>query len=750
MPHRRTLAMTTPRRTERSFRRWSGAWAALLPVVLAVGCSATSLAERGDTRATIELVSMHRRESLFGGRQSTRSAPRPVVRNDYQQPRQVYPRAPQSQPVPQPVPANANSASPERMLAIARLFMVQGRTQEAHAIYRQLGRAPEPFPGASPPAASSAAATANQTAAKPGQIVAGAPNGPTAPSAQTAVTAPPASQAAASVPAPQPSNATVSAATKNTRQPSAAAPAANGPNDRTAPQSTQVVSAAQSSTASTPANSNVVSTSHQTAPASAASSAPVHHESRGWRATSKSRAAHSDDQASVASAAEKKAAKYWSAPTTESHAAESPAPEPTASVASRSGDEPLFELPANSPRPKRWNAAVNIHPGKFASPTVQDDTAQDDDDVVAQEETRGASPAEAPAEQGIAAGELPADEADDDAPGLMIIPNGTGAAEKLASVRKAIRREIAAVHPAPPSAGTLLTATALKEIHTPKVLELAQQLADADPKQRALAAQELGMAGAEARTALPVLRGRLTTEKDKLARVRMVEAIVRIVPDDPQAIALLCEMLQDKDDWRVRQLAAAALEATARGNDAAVVEKLAAAMNDWHPRVRAMVALTLGSFGPKAKAALPRLQFATTTDIPRVREAAQAAIDCISPGTPAEGAAAEGAPESIEPNELAERPGLLEPNELNEQPNELAEQPSDLAGPRELAEPIELARPALLPGIEADALELKRASQLRPVAKRASGDDEDDKGLYSGTLLDFDVPADKAIQSLTD
>jgi hypothetical protein len=45
-----------------------------------------------------------------------------------------------------------------------------------------------------------------------------------------------------------------------------------------------------------------------------------------------------------------------------------------------------------------------------------------------------------------------------------------------------------------------------------------------------------------------------------------------------------------------------------------------------------MVALSLGAFGERARDAVPRLEFAQSNDVPRVKESATAALSCIAGG----------------------------------------------------------------------------------------------------------------------
>lgn len=175
----------------------------------------------------------------------------------------------------------------------------------------------------------------------------------------------------------------------------------------------------------------------------------------------------------------------------------------------------------------------------------------------------------------------------------------------------------------------LITSDDLQEIHTDRVRGLLKQLKDPDPRQRAQAAYGLGQAHSEARTALPLLRRMLRTEGDSLARLRIAEAIARIAPHDEQAIAVIADGLSDTDNWQVRELSACLLDVAGPQPNPQVVIKLIGAMNDYHPRVRTMAALTLGSFGPQAGDAVARLRVAAKSDVGKVKEAASAALNVI-------------------------------------------------------------------------------------------------------------------------
>ncbi len=203
-----------------------------------------------------------------------------------------------------------------------------------------------------------------------------------------------------------------------------------------------------------------------------------------------------------------------------------------------------------------------------------------------------------------------------------------------------------------------------REMHTPLVLDGLELLTARDPRHRALGAMRIGAAGADARTAFPVLRKQLNVEGEKIVRLRIAEAILKWQPNDRRATDCLAELMTDQTDAELRQGAACAFAGAAAGHNPHAVVHLTEALDDANPRVRTMAALTLAQFGPAAADSVPRLEMAASSDVPRVQQAAAAALAAITkrpvqqPASPRPAqerpAAAKGV--SLEDDEDATRP----------------------------------------------------------------------------------------------
>jgi len=154
-------------------------------------------------------------------------------------------------------------------------------------------------------------------------------------------------------------------------------------------------------------------------------------------------------------------------------------------------------------------------------------------------------------------------------------------------------------------------------------------LSHPDAGVRALAAWKIGRLVAPSEEAVMALRNVVGDEENALVKVRMAEAVTKIVPDDVDAVELLIGSLSD-GNWEVRWLAAGSLDVAAEGPAAMLaVAKLAEALDDEHAKVRQMAALTLGSFGFLADGAQPQLRGALDDNDLYVRQAADAALGCI-------------------------------------------------------------------------------------------------------------------------
>jgi HEAT repeats len=176
---------------------------------------------------------------------------------------------------------------------------------------------------------------------------------------------------------------------------------------------------------------------------------------------------------------------------------------------------------------------------------------------------------------------------------------------------------------------TSLASADFREIHTPQVLEGLELLARPEPQHRALGAMRIGAAGAEARTALPVLRHVLATETNRKVSLRLAEAVLKIQPNDRIATGCLSDLLSDRNDWELRQNAANALGNAARARNTIAMARLTDALDDPHPNVRAAAAGSLALFGPAAIDSVSRLESAATTDIPSVQRVSSMALIAI-------------------------------------------------------------------------------------------------------------------------
>ncbi|HEV8070233.1 MAG TPA: HEAT repeat domain-containing protein [Planctomycetaceae bacterium] len=168
-----------------------------------------------------------------------------------------------------------------------------------------------------------------------------------------------------------------------------------------------------------------------------------------------------------------------------------------------------------------------------------------------------------------------------------------------------------------------------REIHTRPVLDGLELLSQPEPRHRLLGALRIGASGPEARTALPALRQLLGEEANKTVRLRIAEAILRLQPSDRSALEALSHFLIDPNDADLRQAAAGALGVASASSNLTAIVCLTDALDDASPRVRIMAALSLAQFGSSAVDAVPRLEMAATSDVPRMQRAALAALTAI-------------------------------------------------------------------------------------------------------------------------
>ena len=183
-------------------------------------------------------------------------------------------------------------------------------------------------------------------------------------------------------------------------------------------------------------------------------------------------------------------------------------------------------------------------------------------------------------------------------------------------------------------------------------------LARPEAQHRVLGAIRVASAGPEGRTALPVLRKLLATEREKKVLLRLAETVLKMQPNDRAATACLSELLSDRNDWELRENVVAVLGNAAPGKNPVAVARLTDALDDSNSRVRAAAAESLALFGPAAVESASRLEGAAVNDIPSVQRAATLALAAIR-GSETEPTADRFSPAARMPfdlNSLAPRP----------------------------------------------------------------------------------------------
>jgi HEAT repeat protein len=127
------------------------------------------------------------------------------------------------------------------------------------------------------------------------------------------------------------------------------------------------------------------------------------------------------------------------------------------------------------------------------------------------------------------------------------------------------------------------------------VSELVTMLKSPDPVTQVRGAYGLGLMGAQARPAVPVLIETLQNQ-NAFVRHNVALALGKLGPEAKDAVPALIQTLGDKE-WKVRRQAA----------------------------------LALGEMGPDANAAIGDLQRLNQQDVPLVRRAAEAALAKVDP-----------------------------------------------------------------------------------------------------------------------
>lgn len=153
---------------------------------------------------------------------------------------------------------------------------------------------------------------------------------------------------------------------------------------------------------------------------------------------------------------------------------------------------------------------------------------------------------------------------------------------------------------------------------------------DADDEVRSRAVFLLGSIGPAAVDALPALRQEMHYDVDDFLRVDLSEAILKIRPEDEDAIQVLVDSLEDSNE-NVRWVAAFALRSAVSPRTTFVIDSLCDALKTEDLKLKRMIFLTLAEFGPAAEKVIPVLEAALESPDAATREVAKAALDCIAP-----------------------------------------------------------------------------------------------------------------------
>jgi len=153
-------------------------------------------------------------------------------------------------------------------------------------------------------------------------------------------------------------------------------------------------------------------------------------------------------------------------------------------------------------------------------------------------------------------------------------------------------------------------------------------LSDPDPQVRRTAAENLSLAGEEARAAaVPLVRA--AADDDEIVQEAATAALEEMGPPDPAEVAELASLLEDESAdtayWAATLLGRLGSEA------APAVDRLAAALEGSRPlNVRQRAAWALGKIGPGAASAQPALQAAAAAADPRLSRLSAAALENIA------------------------------------------------------------------------------------------------------------------------
>jgi HEAT repeat protein len=161
------------------------------------------------------------------------------------------------------------------------------------------------------------------------------------------------------------------------------------------------------------------------------------------------------------------------------------------------------------------------------------------------------------------------------------------------------------------------------------VQPLTELLSSDDSDVVQFAAYTLSGIGAPAAPALPALDQILRSE-DRRIRLHAAEATVKIASGSQRDEALeTLIVLTAEPNKELRTLAVVTLGSVSDVPTPAITTALTSALHDSDAEVRAAAALTLGAFGPSAKASVAQLEFVAENDHQDVQQAAATALECI-------------------------------------------------------------------------------------------------------------------------
>ncbi|MEW4488356.1 hypothetical protein AB1L42_09765 [Thalassoglobus sp. JC818] len=160
------------------------------------------------------------------------------------------------------------------------------------------------------------------------------------------------------------------------------------------------------------------------------------------------------------------------------------------------------------------------------------------------------------------------------------------------------------------------------------VHQLRDLLTEGDPQVVQLSAYLLGKMGPEAMDAVERL-SKIRDEGTGLSRLHAAEALLSIVPHDPQSYVVLEQALTSVavEERYFAAVTFAGMTGVYR-EDAAIA--LRVALYDEEAIVRSAAALSLGALQEYAMFALPDLMHMAQYDLPEVRVSASTALDCLS------------------------------------------------------------------------------------------------------------------------